>query len=301
MNLNKIVRKTCFTLVIAALLLAVLVPFGFFITTSFTSAYDMYEFPKTLIPRFSYDLKFAYNEDGDGNYRLYIQGAEGYEAVYSGNDSYSYRKYLRNQLNVALTDSEMEEIFAQARENGVYETRLHKDMFQNFQQFFVLTDGAMAALLHSIEAAFWTILISLTIGSMSGYALARCRFPFKEGYSISLLFVRIFPTIAISLPMLVIVMKSGLYDTMLALGIVYAIPNIALTAWITNSIFSGIGVELEEASLVFGANRLTTFKNITLPLALPGLVASSLYAFLAAWNDSFTALILTSQNQTCRC
>jgi multiple sugar transport system permease protein len=89
-----------------------------------------------------------------------------------------------------------------------------------------------------------------------------------------------------------------LFDTLIGLALLYSVVNIALTAWITASIFVGINPELEEASLVFGANGFQTFTRITLPLAFPALAASSMYAFLTAWNDTISALILTSKNQT---
>ena len=141
-------------------------------------------------------------------------------------------------------------------------------------------------------------MISLSIGSLTGYTLARFRIKYKKNINMVLLLVRMFPAVAISIPMLVILIKMGLSNSMIGLAIVYSVGNIALTAWITNSIFKGISVELEEASLVFGANRLQTFFRITLPLAFPGLVACSMYAFLAAWNDSITALILANNNPT---
>ena len=93
-------------------------------------------------------------------------------------------------------------------------------------------------------------------------------------------------------------LKMGLYDTMIGLAFLYSIPNIALTSWITSSIFIGINKELEEASYVFGANSIQTFLKITLPMAFPAMAASSMYSFLTAWNDTISALILTNENQT---
>ena len=107
-----------------------------------------------------------------------------------------------------------------------------------------------------------------------------------------------FPVVGISIPMAILLIRFGMFDTLLGLALLYSIPNIALTAWITSSIFIGINKELEEASMVFGANRFQTFMRITLPLAFPALAASSMYAFLTAWNDTISALILTNRNQT---
>ena len=106
------------------------------------------------------------------------------------------------------------------------------------------------------------------------------------------------PVVGISIPMAMLLIKFGLFDTRIGLALLYSVPNIALTAWITNSIFIGINKELEEASMIFGANSVQTFAKITLPLAFPALAASSMYSFLTAWNDTISALILTNKNQT---
>jgi len=299
MNPKTVRRKTIFYLLITTLLLGTLVPFAFFVTTAFTSTYDMYKFPKTIMPRMSYNFKVTFGEQEKKLYKLYIeQKDKTWEAVYSSGDFYGMKKYMKDQLNVIVTEDTLEKDLSPAKTKGEVYLKYKKDMIYNFKQFFLLTSGATEALVNSIKAALWTVAISLFFGSLSGYAIARCKFKGKKTYSISLLFVRMFPAIAVAIPMIILVMKLGLYDTMLALGVVYSIPNIALTAWITNSIFSGIGVELEEASMVFGANRIQTFCKITLPLAIPGMVASSMYAFLTAWNDSITALVMTNQNQT---
>jgi multiple sugar transport system permease protein len=133
---------------------------------------------------------------------------------------------------------------------------------------------------------------------MAGFAMARYNFKFKEKINLGILVVRMFPVVGISIPMAKQLIRFGLFDTQLGLAILYSVPNIALTAWITSSIFMGINRELEEASLIFGANAFQTFIHITLPLAFPALAASSMYAFNTAWNDTISALILTSRNQT---
>ncbi len=113
-----------------------------------------------------------------------------------------------------------------------------------------------------------------------------------------MLIVRMFPMVAISIPIMVILIKLGLNDSMLGLAIVYSIPNISLTAWVTRSVFLGINRELEEASLIFGASKFQTFYKITLPLVLPAFAAASMYAFLGAWNDTVVALILSNNRPT---
>jgi multiple sugar transport system permease protein len=107
-----------------------------------------------------------------------------------------------------------------------------------------------------------------------------------------------FPGVAIALPMVIILADMGFYDKPVGLSLVYSVGSIALTVWITASIFMGIPESLEEAAQVFGATRIQAFLRITFPLALPGLAAAAMYAFLGAWNETVAAIILTQFNPT---
>jgi multiple sugar transport system permease protein len=173
-----------------------------------------------------------------------------------------------------------------------------KQTLYNFYQFFKIVNNAAPALKNSIIVALLTILISLSLGSIAGFAMARYTFRFKEKINLGILIVRMFPAVGISIPMAKQLIRFGLFDTQIGLALLYSVPNIALTAWITSGIFMGINRELEEASLIFGASAVRTFFRITLPLAFPAMAASSMYAFNTAWNDTISALILTNRNQT---
>jgi multiple sugar transport system permease protein len=294
---KNILGHTIVSLAIAGLVLAVLVPVIYFVTLSFASNYEAYRFPANFLPRFSYDAMIVHNVKAD-SFSLKLRTEEGYTSLKTDKDPDSFRFYLINQLNVRMKPAEIGNLFERARKEGHIQVSLRKNLFRNYAVFLTLADGTFAALLVSLRAAGWTIAISLTLGGLAGYTLARMNFKFKESINLSLLIVRMFPIVAISIPMVVYIIKMNLYDTPISLAIVYSVPNIALTAWITSSIFRGISVELEEAAMVFGASRLQTFFRITVPLAFPALVASSLYAFLAAWNDTITALVMTNEHPT---
>jgi multiple sugar transport system permease protein len=297
MRTKNVIGKTVFALFGTALALAVLVPVTYFVTLSCASNYEAYRFPANFLPSLSYDAIISYNADKD-SYSLKLDTREGEEPLKTDRDPDSFRFYLLNQLNVRVSEQELGGLLARAKAEGQIHTRLHKSLLRNYAVFLTLADGTFPALLVSLRAAGWTIFISLTLGGLSGYTLARMDFKMKGSINLSLLIVRMFPIVAISIPMVIYIMKMNLYDTPLSLAIVYSVPNIALTAWITNSIFRGISVELEEASMIFGASRVKTFFKITVPLAFPALVASSLYAFLAAWNDTITALVMTNEHPT---
>jgi len=176
--------------------------------------------------------------------------------------------------------------------------RVTKDMFANYVTFFKVTRDALPALFRSIQVALLTVLISLTIGGTAGYAFARYRFKGKNMLKLSTLFVRMFPGIAIAMPMVIILAEMGFYDQPLGLSLVYSVGQIGLTIWITASIFMGIPVELEEAAQVFGRSKFGAFIYVTLPLALPGLAASAMYAFIGSWAETAQAIVLTQFNPT---
>lgn len=92
--------------------------------------------------------------------------------------------------------------------------------------------------------------------------------------------------------------RTGLDDTVIGLALVHAMLALPFAVLITFSLFSGIPVELEEAAWTLGCNRLQAVVKVVLPLALPGIAASAVFAFVISWNEVFAAWVLTIQNRT---
>ena len=290
------VQKTVVAIVLAGMVMLVVIPLLFFATVAFSSSVEMSEFPKKIFP--SLGLTVRVEATADGQYEIFHNNGDGYRSIITSNDAAKLENHFKRQYAVEVPGDELLRDFSQTLENGPMEFTYAKSPLYNFRQFFKIVPNAAPALVNSIAVSLFTILISLTFGSLAGFAMARYKFRFKEKINLGILIVRMFPVVGISIPMAKLLIRFGLFDTQIGLALIYAVPNIALTAWITSSIFTGISRELEEASLVFGANSLQTFMRITLPLAFPALAASSMYAFNTAWNDTISALILTSSNQT---
>jgi len=296
--MNPKVKSTLFYLFISFVGFVFIIPLIYLTTTSFTSKIEINDFPRPMLPTLVHETQFEWDEDNN-RYDFYWENAAG-EYVYKtfGDEEY-LAGYLDDYLNVSLTPEELLEKIEEARISGeVLDVKLTKTVFRNYGKFFDVFNGAGDAFINSVQAAVYTIILALTIGGSLGYALARTSIKGKDAIGIGALIVRMFPTIAISVSAAVLLINFGLFDSMIGLAIVYAIPNIGLTAWITKGIFMGVNKELEEASLVFGATKLQTFRKITLPLVLPAFAASSMYAFITAWNDTGVALLLTNKNQT---
>jgi len=298
MDKYNIVQKTVIAIILAGMVMTVILPLMYFTTVAFSSAVEMSQFPKRIVPSWTLTVMVEPTEDGEFELFHDRDDGRGYRSVITSNDPYRLESHFKRQYNVSLSGEELIADFSRTLTEGPLEFTYRKDTFYNFAQFFIIANNAAPALKNSIIVSLLTILISLTLGSMAGFAMARYNFRFKEKINLGILIVRMFPVVGIAIPMANQLIRFGLFDTQIGLALLYSIPNIALTAWITSSIFIGINKEMEEASLIFGANGIQTFLKITLPLAFPAMAASSMYAFNTAWNDTISALILTNRNPT---
>jgi len=158
--------------------------------------------------------------------------------------------------------------------------------------------GGWKALFVSIQVALISIAIAFLMGIPAGYALTRFVFRGKKLLKLIMLFTRSIPLIVIAVPLVTMYLRLNLADTILGVALAHAAMVLPFVVLITSSIFSGVFIEYEEAGMVFGLSRFGAFLRITLPLALPGLVASAIFAFIMSWNEVFAASILAITNRT---
>ncbi|MFM1924550.1 MAG: Maltose/maltodextrin transporter, permease protein MalG [Pseudomonadota bacterium] len=159
-------------------------------------------------------------------------------------------------------------------------------------------DGVLKSLLNSLAVALLTMVGAISLGAPAGYALARYEFKGKSGFRMLIMLTRAFPLPLLALPLTVYFIRLGIDDSLVGLALVHTMLALPFSVLITYSLFSGIPVELEEAAWVFGCNKLQAFTRVVLPLALPGMVASAVFAFIISWNEVFAASVLTVQNRT---
>ncbi len=298
-KLSRLIRKTIFYLFIVTLAVVIILPVFFLVSLSFLSTREAYLYPLPLLPSLKARYSLTYGERG---YLLsvYDDFNKEYQTVLDTNDFEKMSVYMHSQIGTPFSIPEIEEVIKDL-ESGPEDTvyfSARKDLLYNYDTFFKVTREAVPALLRSLQIAGMTILISLSIGGLAGYAFARYIFAGRDALKFSVLFVRMFPGVAIALPMVIILANMGFYDRPIGLSLVYSVGSISLTIWITASIFIGIPESLEEAAQVFGATKVQSFLRVTLPLALPGLAAAAMYAFLGAWNETVSAIILTQFNPT---
>jgi ABC-type glycerol-3-phosphate transport system permease component len=167
--------------------------------------------------------------------------------------------------------------------------------FDNFRSVFVKSQFG-SALATSIFTATSSTILALLLGAGIAYPLARRRVRGQQHLAFWILSLRIVPPIVVIIPLFLMLRNVGLTGSVWSLVVIYTYMNLPLTVWLLRGFFADLPVEIEEASFVDGASRLRSFFGITLPLALPGVVATALLAFIFAWNEFLFANILTGAN-----
>ena len=163
---------------------------------------------------------------------------------------------------------------------------------------FLNIEGVFNALGNSFIAAGLTVVFSVLLGAPAGYALARYSFKGQTAFRLLVLLTRAFPLAILALPLTVSFIRLGLYDTAFGVSLIHTVLALPFAALVTQSLFMGIPREYEEAAWVFGCTRFQAFLKIVLPLALPGLAATAIFAFVISWNEVFAASILTVRERT---
>lgn len=139
--------------------------------------------------------------------------------------------------------------------------------------------------------------LSVLIGTLAAYALARHRrFPGRRPFEAVLVLVRAMPGIVLMIPIYQIVTRLGLYDNRYALIMIYAALNLPFAVWLMTGFIDQIPVEIEESARTDGASGTKVFFHIIAPLAMPGVVATSIFVALLAWNEFLIPVLLAGED-----
>ena len=149
---------------------------------------------------------------------------------------------------------------------------------------------------NSVVTSGVSTVLAMILGVPAAYALSRGRFHAKRRIALWILATRMAPPIAFTIPFFLAYQTFGWLDTTAGLVIVYLTFSLALVIWMMQPFFDQVPHELEEAAWIDGCSVWGTFRNITLPLAAPGVAATAVICFILSWNDFFYALILTRTN-----
>ena len=138
---------------------------------------------------------------------------------------------------------------------------------------------------NSLLAAGISTVIAVSLGCLAGYGLARTRFRGKEHVAFWIISQRMAPIAAVILPLFIIFRFTGLLGSTWGLIVAYLTFNLPFAIWIMNAFFSELSPSLEEAALMDGASRWSAFRDIALPLVLPGIATTAILCLVFSWND----------------
>jgi multiple sugar transport system permease protein len=150
--------------------------------------------------------------------------------------------------------------------------------------------------LNSLIVSAGTTVLSVGIGCLAAYSLARFRFRAKRYMLLAILLVRMVPAVVLVIPIYTLWRSFGLLDTHIGLIVAYLSFNLPFVIWMMRGFFVDIPAEIEEAALIDGCSRLEALVKVILPLAAPGMAATSIFALLLGWNEFLFAVLLTSNN-----
>lgn len=175
----------------------------------------------------------------------------------------------------------------------------HDPTLENYKKLLG-SHAFVAFFLNSLLIAVSATLLSMAIGTLGGYALARFSYPAQGARRVGhwVLLQRIIPPVITIVPFYLVFSKLHLLDTKPALIISYVGVTMPFVVWMTRSYFVELSHEVLEAAVVDGDTQWGVFVRIALPLARPGVVATGMFSFLLAWNELIFALIFTDTPQS---
>jgi multiple sugar transport system permease protein len=157
--------------------------------------------------------------------------------------------------------------------------------------------GFLVFLRNSGLVALASVVVTLAVSILGAYAIARLQFFGRRQVSFLFLAVYLFPAILLAIPLFVFFTRIGLRGSLFGLVLVYTSQIVPVTIYMLRNYFATIPEGLEEAAALDGAGRLTIIRKISLPLAMPAIMATSLFVFMIAWNEFLFALLFLVENR----
>ncbi|QCK88881.1 carbohydrate ABC transporter permease [Phreatobacter aquaticus] len=201
-----------------------------------------------------------------------------------------------NWLPPKVTFGNFEAIFSTKTREVTYETRRQGDPATGS----FLPSGAenlLPALWNSFTVGMWVAILNLVVSITAAYAIAVIHFKGRQAALYTILVTRVIPDIALIVPLFLVMRNLDLVNTRFALIVTYLAVTVPFTIFILISYFEQIPRDLYRAARADGCSHVQALRHVYLPLSLPALVASVMFAFLTSWNEFIFALILT-QNIT---
>ncbi len=168
--------------------------------------------------------------------------------------------------------------------------------FANYVTLANYQAGIWQYLYNSTFVSLLTVLMTLVVSTLSGYAFARFTFPGKNILFMGTLAILMVPYATLLIPLYVLLNRIGLQNSLVGVALVLSMFQLPFSVFMMRISFESIPKELDEAALVDGAGSFGVLWRVLLPAVKPGLITVGLFAFLAAWNDFMAPLILINDS-----
>lgn len=162
---------------------------------------------------------------------------------------------------------------------------------EGYRKFFA-SSRYLTVLFNSFFVSIVVTILSLILGALAAYALARFRFIGQRSVLMFLIITQMFPLVLLCIPYFRVFIALGLYDTLTALVIVYLTFTLPFCILMLRSYFQNIPRDMEDAAMVDGCTRLGAIFRILFPLSYPAFIGAGIYTFLLAWNEFLFAAVL---------
>ena len=157
-------------------------------------------------------------------------------------------------------------------------------------------ESVFAGLINSVLISGAAVLIGAVLGLPAAYAIARYPNRWSKDIQFFVLSLRFLPPVAVAIPLMVIWLDFGLYDTRLSMIVTYTLLTLATVIWLSVPAFSRVPKEVEEAARVDGYGPFSVFFLIALPIASRSLIGAVAFSFVLVWNEFLIALMLTTSD-----
>jgi multiple sugar transport system permease protein len=179
-------------------------------------------------------------------------------------------------------------------EVDVYSTSLFfQPTLDNFRAIFADPTLLGPKIWVSALVSILTVSITIPLAASAAYVISRHNFRGRDSLFVAILVTQFVPAVVVAIPFFTLFRELRLIDTPWALVIIYLSFTLPYAIWLLRGFFDALPVEIDEAAFIDGCNEFQVLRYITVPLVMPGILVSAVFAFISAWNEFFFALLLT--------
>lgn len=166
----------------------------------------------------------------------------------------------------------------------------------NYKAVLDPSTGFGTALRMSVSITVLSLAVCIVFAFLASLAISRFKFRGRKSFVLAIILIQMLPAEAMFIAQYKMIAELNLLNTVIGISIIYIATVIPFSTWMLRGFVAGVPADLEEAAMVDGCTRFGAFMRVTFPLLAPGLVASSVYAFIQVWNEFALASVLLTED-----